>query len=755
MSRSGRAPAPRRAALVVVVLLAAAPAAAQAGSASNGPIVLTPAFDFERFAPTPDPRGVSVVESARTLGLLNYSVGFVLGYEHAPLRLCAPAATTAACYAIGDAVSGRFAVNVLAAIGFGPAELRLVAPFVLWQGTDFMPSEGMAALAARGAGDLRPGVKVRLYDKGGALALALLATATVPPGGDGANFIGDTGVTVEPRLLLDLRVNRLAAAVTFGYRWRQKVASFANLYLDDELVWSAGAEYWLMEERLAVGLAAWGAIGLFGEPTGMLPDVTHIAPGPEERPIEAAASVRFWITRNLAVEAGGGPGISSGYGTPSFRLFAGARWAHLVKDGDGDGIDDAADACPTRAEDPDDFEDKDGCPDLDNDHDGILDSKDGCPLDPEDFDGYGDEDGCPEADNDKDGIADEADRCPAVAEDMDGFEDADGCPDVDNDKDGIRDTADKCPLEAEDLDGVMDDDGCPETDNDADGVLDDVDRCPITPEDKDGFEDADGCPEPDNDKDGLVDARDKCPDEPETFNGIDDEDGCPDKGKTLVRLTSEKIEITDKIFFATSKATIKKVSFPILDAVASMMKLHAEIKVLRVEGHTDDVADDALNLKLSKARAESVRDYLVKAGVEPGRLLAEGYGETRPLDAAKTKAARALNRRVEFVIVDMEKPGEDAGGGTGAAPAAAPEPTPVRIDVPLAPVGSATPPPGDAPLPPSGGLLDAPSFDEPAESAAAGAPADEDAPVKGKKGKKAKKPKKPKKKKKKVGPDGE
>ncbi len=131
-------------------------------------------------------------------------------------------------------------------------------------------------------------------------------------------------------------------------------------------------------------------------------------------------------------------------------------------DDDGDGIDNDADQCPSEAEDMDNFEDADGCPDLDNDGDGVGDAMDKCPDAAEDLDGFEDADGCAEDDNDADGILDAADKCPMEAEDKDNFEDEDGCPDLDNDGDGVADTADQCPLEAETANGYQDADGCPD-----------------------------------------------------------------------------------------------------------------------------------------------------------------------------------------------------------------------------------------------------------------------------------------------------
>ena len=131
-------------------------------------------------------------------------------------------------------------------------------------------------------------------------------------------------------------------------------------------------------------------------------------------------------------------------------------------DKDGDGIKNKFDDCPEDAEDFDDFEDEDGCPEDDNDGDGVRDKRDECPLDPEDRDGFEDNDGCPDKDNDGDGIRDKKDRCPDAPEDEDGWEDDDGCPERDNDQDGIADKRDQCPVDAETRNNFEDKDGCPD-----------------------------------------------------------------------------------------------------------------------------------------------------------------------------------------------------------------------------------------------------------------------------------------------------
>ena len=248
-------------------------------------------------------------------------------------------------------------------------------------------------------------------------------------------------------------------------------------------------------------------------------------------------------------------------------------------------------------------------------------------------------------DMDGDGILDNVDKCPREPEDKDGFEDADGCPDPDNDGDGILDKVDSCPMEPEDFDKFEDVDGCPELDNDKDGLVDRIDACPLEPEDKDGYEDDDGCPEPDNDKDTILDGDDACPLVP----GVPP-DGCPKK-YNLVVVTQDKIEIKQTVYFDTSKATIKRVSFPLLNEVAQALKDNPTINV-EVQGHTDSQGNDKANLKLSQNRANSVRTYLIGQGVPAERMTSKGYGENVMIADNRTADGRAQNRRVEFVITN-------------------------------------------------------------------------------------------------------
>lgn len=118
-----------------------------------------------------------------------------------------------------------------------------------------------------------------------------------------------------------------------------------------------------------------------------------------------------------------------------------------------------------------------------------------------------------------------------------------------------------------------------------------------------------------------------------------------------VVVTDKKIELKDKIFFDTGKATIKPESNSLLDETAAVLTAHPEVKRVLIEGHTDNRGGAKTNQKLSEARARAVREYLVGKGVDAGRLDAKGFGQTKPVADNKTAQGRDTNRRVEFTIV--------------------------------------------------------------------------------------------------------
>ena len=425
----------------------------------------------------------------------------------------------------------------------------------------------------------------------------------------------------------------------------------------------------------------------------------------------------------LNVTAGAGAGMGSGVRNPEYRIIFGVEYQSASgPDTDEDGIPDRRDACPTLAGDkeykgcPDPDEDEDGwCAPFIESED--LAEKFECRLTDECPEIAGEDvyNGCPAPDLDGDNwcdawvdtqeLADKygckmTDQCP----EQPGEDQYQGCLPADSDNDGwcdawITDPAvadayqckisDRCP----ELPGEDDFFGCPNADADGDAIcasfvdelgLFDIffctglDMCPDLPEDFDNFEDEDGCPDPDNDHDGICDpwvtemgmleqyanvcrSKDACPFEPETINGYKDDDGCPDKGKQVVFVLDDKIEIKDKIYFDNNKSTIKKKSHSLLNQIAASVLAHPEIKHITVEGHTDDTGKYEHNVMLSRQRAQAVVDYLVSKGLSVDRFTAVGFGPDRPIDPAKTSKARALNRRVEFIITERDNGAPQSG----------------------------------------------------------------------------------------------
>jgi outer membrane protein OmpA-like peptidoglycan-associated protein len=481
-----------------------------------------------------------------------------------------------------------------------------------------------------GLGDVRLVPKIRLFglekDHGFGIAIAVPLNF---PTGDADKFIGADQFTLNPKLILEARASGLSFAANGGVKVRpdKQAVAGTTLELGTEVTYGAG---------IGIDLGSDDAL-LLAELFGATP-VADVSNDAKANPLEALAGFRFFTDPGAVFTIAGGTGIVPDYGSPTYRVIFGFAWHDRNYDADNDGLLDDQDKCPEDPEDRDGFEDTDGCPDVDNDKDGVNDAVQSAHADEDGIHGY------------------EAgpDRCPLVPEDKDAFQDEDGCPEEDNDQDKILDVDDKCPNEPETLNNFQDTDGCPDTipDTDKDGLLDPQDKCPTDPEDMDGFEDTDGCPEPDNDRDGIPDVSDRCPNEPEVVNGVDDTDGCPDQG--LVKLTTTKIEILEKVFFDTAKATIKPQSFELLNQVAFVIKSNKRIKGIRVEGHTDNRGSKKYNMKLSQARADSVLRYLVGQGVDAGALEAVGYGPDVPVQDNRTEAGRDANRRVEFVITKQE-----------------------------------------------------------------------------------------------------
>ena len=139
----------------------------------------------------------------------------------------------------------------------------------------------------------------------------------------------------------------------------------------------------------------------------------------------------------------------------------------------------------------------------------------------------------------------------------------------------------------------------------------------------------------DSDGDGVTDDRDKCPNTPR--GELVDADGCT-------------LKLTLHINFDFDKADIKPEFKGDLEKAAEFIKKNAEVPYILIAGHTDSTGRPEYNQKLSEKRAQNVRQYLIdNYGINPDRLGAKGYGETRPIASNATEEGRYQNRRVEII----------------------------------------------------------------------------------------------------------
>ena len=123
----------------------------------------------------------------------------------------------------------------------------------------------------------------------------------------------------------------------------------------------------------------------------------------------------------------------------------------------------------------------------------------------------------------------------------------------------------------------------------------------------------------------------------------------------LVRVRGRRIVIRRKINFATDSAEILPSSEPLMTEIADVLIRNTGIRKVEIQGHTDNTGPRQRNITLSQQRAESVRDWLIRHGVQAARLDARGYGPDRPLVPNITPANRARNRRVQFNITEQDQ----------------------------------------------------------------------------------------------------
>lgn len=455
-------------------------------------------FSVQRFDPAPGPRNYFSTRGVRTDGKMAWSAGLFINYALEPF-------VVRSCFSVSNCddpnASGIDDLNVVEHMVTGDAlgsltpiprlQIGLKVP-VTWVNGEGIDEGGVAkqgGIDAVGVGDATLEGKYRLHGEikdpfvvgAGVFVTGPLGRATAKD-----NYIGDATPTAGLRGIFDGEQGPFSFGGNLAavYRGEGRVGSTT---LGPEFRYGIGTGF-RASPVFRVLLDGFGGTK-FSAKNGT--NSLEVDGGVQISPLDSP----------FVISAGAGTGLIQGVGVPKVRAFLGVMVVMEGGDKDSDGVPDADDNCPTIAG----AAEAQGCPGeaRDSDGDTIPDGADKCPKQAEDPDGFQDADGCPELDNDNDGVADDQDRCADKPETKNGFKDDDGCPDEpDKDSDGVPDKADKCVDQPEDTDGFDDTDGCPDPDNDNDGVPDQQDECGDQPETKNGFQDEDGCPdeEPKGDK---------------------------------------------------------------------------------------------------------------------------------------------------------------------------------------------------------------------------------------------------------------
>lgn len=311
-------------------------------------------------------------------------------------------------------------------------------------------------------------------------------------------------------------------------------------------------------------------------------------------PVDLLLGAHYDVAPNWRLGAGLGRGLTSAFGDPTVRGVFSATWVPSAADAP---VVEKSVAAPDR------------------DGDGVPDALDACPeaQGPAACDGRFT--GCPLVDTDQDGVLDRDDACVDVKGEKSAEPRTNGCPLGDTDQDGIPDRDDACV----DVKGVAS-----------------------------AIRALNGCAA-DSDHDGVADAADACPNEPGQKSIDKAKNGCP-----AGAVAGDQIVMLDQVVFETSSDKILKVSDETLQKVLDAIRQLPGAYRFRVEGHTDDRGDNAMNQALSATRAKSVVEWMAAHGVPATRFEPSGFGKDKPVASNDTEEGRQANRRVEFHIIKPE-----------------------------------------------------------------------------------------------------
>ncbi len=118
----------------------------------------------------------------------------------------------------------------------------------------------------------------------------------------------------------------------------------------------------------------------------------------------------------------------------------------------------------------------------------------------------------------------------------------------------------------------------------------------------------------------------------------------------IIQYEPPRVFTLDEVYFDVNKATLRSQSYAELNELVDFMKRKKDIRI-EIAGHTDSTGEEEDNIKLSQRRADRVKQYLVRKGIDANRIEAKGYGESQPVADNSTKEGRQKNRRTEVRII--------------------------------------------------------------------------------------------------------
>jgi outer membrane protein OmpA-like peptidoglycan-associated protein len=581
--------------------------------------VAVPELDAQLYRTSIDAQRTLWTDDAGKARNLTGTATLAFGYVDRPLVYIGP--DDESTVLLQDALQA----NLIGGYTFGPIRIGADLPLYLLTTSD-------VAAGGAGLGDIDLDVKGTILDDDDhAVGLALGGRTSLPTSSVDAP-LGGSAVGWEIEGIVDRKTDDWLLAANVGTRG-VPAATLENVEVDDRFFYRAG-----------VGYAVSDGAGISGDLAGELSYGEPLS-NPAGAPLEVLAGGWGRLSDSVTLKGGLGTGLSQGIGAPVFRaVMALTIAAPENRDTDLDGILDAADACPKEPEDIDQYRDADGCPDPSYAIHVVAHDDAGAPV--------------PAAALALSGDAGNATGTGEVAATL-----HPGSYHVTASALGYRPGTVELTLgssgPSEQIVVLQRITGTLHL------VVTTTGKKPIPTA---RFRVQGDAAESATDPAGTATVPVRIGDH--AVSVMADGYRTADKAfaitegtvtdvviklaPTKVKITLQKIEILDKVYFETAKATIKSESFALLDEVARVLIDSPQITKVRVEGHTDSRGNDAYNMKLSDERAAAVRTYLEGKGVEAARLTSQGFGETQPVDPRNVAAAWDKNRRVEFVIVEQK-----------------------------------------------------------------------------------------------------